>query len=207
MKFQKFYIYFCSFSWLAWLFSILTIDVWGYTTHSNIVFILSIIPYFLSLTPTYTVFSIVALVKSIKAKKKPYIIFNIVSMITTLILGFLNIVYCAVYYSGGAWWYLKVSEIHSAFAMYKNARNSLFWPHWLQWGKPLKTLVFMRVSIGLSYNNVFLNTAYNSCCFHVYISPHFTNCVVSICKQRLIIPCVFFSFQIIKAAFTGKMNE
>ena len=103
MKFQKFYNYFCSFSWIAWLFSILVIVFLGYPkTYSDIIFILTIIPYILSLTPIYLIFSIIALVKSIKFKKKAYVVFNIISMFVTLVLGFLNFVYCAVYYSGGA---------------------------------------------------------------------------------------------------------
>ena len=102
MKCQKFYIYFCSFSWVAWLFSILVIHNWGYsTTLSHIIFMFTIIPYLLSLTPIYIVFFVIALVDSIKRKKKTYIIFNVVSMITTLILGFFEIVYCAVFHSGG----------------------------------------------------------------------------------------------------------
>ncbi len=103
MKFQKFYIYFCSISWIVWSFSILLVDVLGHhPIYSFLVYILTIIPYFLSITPVYTVFFVIALVKSIKIKKAGYIIFNIVSIFVTLILGLFEIVFCAVFYSGGA---------------------------------------------------------------------------------------------------------
>ena len=103
MKFQKFYVYFCSFLWIAWALSILLIKFYGYPkTHMDIIFLITFIPYILTLIPVCPIFCIVALVKSIKIKKKAYIIFNVISTIPTLILGFLNFVYCAVYYSGGA---------------------------------------------------------------------------------------------------------
>lgn len=98
MKFQKFYIYFCSFSWLAWLLSILIIEIWGYTP---IIYILTIVPFILGLTPTHAVLSVIALVKSIKRKKVTYIIFNILSMIVTLLLGFMDFAYCVICYTGG----------------------------------------------------------------------------------------------------------
>ena len=39
----------------------------------------------------------------------------------------------------------------------------------------------------LSYYNTFLNTAYNSCGFHIYLSPFFTNYDAIICKMEKII--------------------
>ena len=103
MKFQKFYIWFCSLSWVVWLISIVTLSAfWNHSIFDSIVVSkLAWISGLFSITPTYPVFSVIALVKSIKAKNKPYIIFNTVSMIITLILGFLNFICCMVYYSGG----------------------------------------------------------------------------------------------------------
>ena len=102
MKFQKFYIWFCSLSWVGWLISIVTLDIfWKYSIFDSTASNLALISGLFSITPTYPVFSVIALVKSIKAEKKSYIIFNIISMIVTLILGFLNFIYCIVYYSGG----------------------------------------------------------------------------------------------------------
>ncbi len=46
----------------------------------------------------------------------------------------------------------------------------------------------MQVSGGLPYYNTRLYTAYNTCGFHIYLSPYFTNYAVSICKQAEIIP-------------------
>ena len=102
MKFQKFYIWFCSLSWVVLLISIVTLDIfWKYSIFDSTASKLALISGLLCITPTYLVFSVIALVKSIKAKKESYITFNIISMIVTLILGFLNFIYCIVYYSGG----------------------------------------------------------------------------------------------------------
>ena len=54
----------------------------------------------------------------------------------------------------------------------------------VQWGKPAKTLVFMRVWGGLPYYNAFLHPTDDTSCFHIYLSPYFTNYAVSICKTR-----------------------
>lgn len=102
MKFQKFYIWFCSLSWIVWLISIVTLDIfWKYSIFDSTASKLVLISGLFSITPTYLVFFIIALIKSIKAKNKSYIIFNIISMIITFILGLLNFISCTVYYSGG----------------------------------------------------------------------------------------------------------
>ncbi len=103
MKFQKFYILFCSVSWLLWLFSIVAFEILDYKVlgwDSALLLIVIMIPYMLSLTQIYLVFSIIALVGSIRRKEKRYIIFNVSSMIITLILGFLDFVYCSIFFAG-----------------------------------------------------------------------------------------------------------
>ena len=98
MKFQKFYIFFCSLSWVTWLISIVTLDIfWEQSIFNSTVSILAFISGIFSITPTYLVFSLIALVKSIKARNRSYIVFNIISMIITFILGYLNSISCIIY--------------------------------------------------------------------------------------------------------------
>ena len=102
MKFQKFYIYFCSLTWAVWLTSIVALDIfWKQSIFSNTVSIFALISGLFSITPTYLILSVIALVKSTKAQHRSYTIFNIISMIITCILGSLNFIYCIVYHSGG----------------------------------------------------------------------------------------------------------
>ena len=130
MKFQKFYIYFCSLSWVIWLISIVTLDAfWNYSIFDSTVSKLALISGLFSITPIYPVFSIIALVKSIKSKNKLYIIFNIISMIITFILGFLNFIYCIVYYSGGVWFiFIKRGNLTSLLLCIKTVKTK-FWKH------------------------------------------------------------------------------
>jgi len=61
-------------------------------------------------------------------------------------------------------------EIHLAVAMYKNRPKNHKIRGLCSIGKLAKILVFMRLSGGLLYYNAFLNTAYNTCGFHISIS-------------------------------------
>ena len=73
----------------------------------------------------------------------------------------------------------------SLFAMY-----TLPCANWVE-QKSAKTLVFMRVLGGLPYYNTSLNTAYNTCGFHIYLSPYFANYDAIIYKRGRFILCTF----------------
>ena len=103
MRFQKFYIWFCSISWVVWLTSIVTYDIfWKYSIFDSTASIFALILALFSIIPTHFVFSVIALAKSIKAKIESHVTFNVISMIITFILSSLNFICCIVYYSGGA---------------------------------------------------------------------------------------------------------
>ena len=69
MKFQKFYIWFCSISWVVWLTSIVTFDIfWKYSIFDSTASIFALISALFSIIPTHLVFFVIALVKSIKEK-------------------------------------------------------------------------------------------------------------------------------------------
>ena len=102
MKFQKFYIYFCSLSWAVWLISIITLDLfWKYRIFDSTYSVLAAISAIFTILPIHLIFSVIALVKSIKAERYAYMAFNIISMFVSFFLGAVNCIYCLVYYSGG----------------------------------------------------------------------------------------------------------